>query len=76
MPIILTVLLTCLISLPAYGWTHMARTGENLEQLAVRYYGSSDRTTPIRAANGFRSEERRVGQEWPSLGTARRSPDA
>lgn len=53
MPIILTMLLTCLISLPAYGFTHMARTGETLEQLAVRYYGSTNKTMLLRAANGF-----------------------
>ncbi len=50
---ILTVLLTCLVTLPAYGWTHMARTGETLEQLAVRYYGSTNKTMLLRAANGF-----------------------
>jgi tetratricopeptide (TPR) repeat protein len=42
-----------LSSTPCFSWTHMARTGESLEQLAVRYYGTADKTMLIRAANGF-----------------------
>lgn len=37
----------------AFAWTHMARAGETLEQLSVRYYGVPDKVTVIRAANGF-----------------------
>lgn len=37
----------------AYAWTHMARAGETLEQLSVRYYGTPSKAIVIRAANGF-----------------------
>ena len=50
-PLVVSVI--CLIATPAMSWTHMARTGESLKQLAVRYYGSPDKTMLIRAANGF-----------------------
>ncbi len=39
--------------LDAFCWTHIAHSGETLEQLAVRYYGSSEMSMVIRAANGF-----------------------
>lgn len=35
------------------AWIHMAKTGETLEQLAIRYYGTADKEAVIRAANGF-----------------------
>ncbi|MCP4197308.1 MAG: LysM peptidoglycan-binding domain-containing protein [Proteobacteria bacterium] len=37
----------------AFCWTHIAHSGETLEQLAVRYYGSPQMSMVIRAANGF-----------------------
>lgn len=40
-------------ALPAMGWDHVARAGETLEQLADRYYGRSELSMVIRAANGF-----------------------
>lgn len=45
----------CLLGTPlsAQGWTHMARAGETLDQLSVRYYGDSGKSIVIRAANGF-----------------------
>jgi phage tail protein X len=44
---------TLLRVLPATAWTHMAKVGETLDQLAVRYYGDKDKAIVIRAANGF-----------------------
>lgn len=37
----------------ASAWTHVAQAGENLEQLARRYYGKPELSHVIRAANGF-----------------------
>ena len=42
-----------LFSTAAHGWTHMARAGETLDQLSVRYYGDVNKSIVIRAANGF-----------------------
>ena len=39
--------------LDGWAWTHIAQSGETLEQLAVRYYGDSEKSMVIRAANGF-----------------------
>ena len=43
------------LSIPstAFAWLHMAKAGETLEQLSVRYYGTPDKAAVIRAANGF-----------------------
>lgn len=35
------------------AWIHMAKTGETLDQLAIRYYGIPNKESVIRAANGF-----------------------
>ncbi len=48
-----SVLMVLLSSRVGVAWTHMARSGETLEQLAVRYYGTAEKTPVIRAANGF-----------------------
>ncbi|MCP4606180.1 MAG: hypothetical protein GY847_37650 [Proteobacteria bacterium] len=40
-------------SVEAFCLTHIAREGETLKQLAVRYYGRPDMSMVIRAANGF-----------------------
>ncbi len=48
-----TMALLLLSPITAYCWTHIARKGESLEHLAVRYYGSAKKTIVIRAANGF-----------------------
>lgn len=37
----------------AFSWSHMAREGETLTQLAIRYYGRATLSMVIRAANGF-----------------------
>jgi tetratricopeptide (TPR) repeat protein len=37
----------------AFCWTHIAQSGETLEQLAVRYYANPQMSMVIRAANGF-----------------------
>ncbi len=50
---VLSVVLFILSGNRAEAWTHMAHAGETLEQLSVRYYGSSEKTFVIRAANGF-----------------------
>jgi tetratricopeptide (TPR) repeat protein len=53
---IVSALLVAIVSIvptAAFSWTHMARAGETLEQLSVRYYGESDKSIVIRAANGF-----------------------
>jgi tetratricopeptide (TPR) repeat protein len=49
----LPVLIVSLCGRFGFAWTHMARSGETLEQLSVRYYGTPDKTVVIRAANGF-----------------------
>ena len=43
----------CLLTEEAAGWVHVARAGENLDELSSRYYGSRDISIAIRAANGF-----------------------
>jgi hypothetical protein len=50
---VLPLLLVFVWGRPAFAWTHMARAGETLEQLSVRYYGTPAKTIVIRAANGF-----------------------
>jgi phage tail protein X len=35
------------------SWTHIAREGETLTQLAIRYYGRTNMVMVLRAANGF-----------------------
>ena len=47
------VLMSLFGSSSAAAWTHMARAGETLEQLSLRYYGTPDKAIVIRAANGF-----------------------
>ena len=42
-----------LLSPAASAWIHVARSGETLDQLAVRYYGEVRFSMVIRAANGF-----------------------
>jgi len=37
----------------AMAHVHVARAGETLDQLATRYYGKTDRSMVLRAANGF-----------------------
>jgi hypothetical protein len=45
--------LALLVAAPAAALVHVARAGENLEKLALRYYGQPDKAIVIRAANGF-----------------------
>lgn len=49
------VLFCCAITLSpvAHALNHVAREGETIIQLAKRYYGNSDLSMVIRAANGF-----------------------
>ena len=47
------VFAACLFTTEAAGWVHVARAGENLDELSSRYYGSRDISIAIRAANGF-----------------------
>lgn len=48
------LLTACLLwSSPANGWIHVARSGETLDQLSSRYYGTERLSMIIRAANGF-----------------------
>lgn len=42
-----------LVSTQASAWIHIARQGETLSQLAIRYYGSERYAMILRAANGF-----------------------
>ena len=46
-------LATLLLPLTASALVHVARSGENLKQLADRYYGNRKFSMIIRAANGF-----------------------
>ena len=50
---ILVFVWTVLAANQTSAWTHMAKTGETLDQLATRYYGAADKGAVIRAANGF-----------------------
>lgn len=53
-PVAAAALLAALLAaLPAFAWVHIARAGETLDQLAVRYYGRAQAAIVIRAANGF-----------------------
>ncbi len=42
-----------LVGFEALAWTHVARDGETIDSLAVKYYGDADMVMVIRAANGF-----------------------
>ena len=46
-------MLPLLWGVSASGWTHVAKSGETLDQLATRYYGDDAFSMVIRAANGF-----------------------
>ena len=48
-----TIALGLSLSAGALAHTHIARIGETLEQLALRYYDNPDLEIVIRAANGF-----------------------
>ncbi|MCP4674288.1 MAG: hypothetical protein GY854_01975 [Deltaproteobacteria bacterium] len=52
-PVSFAALLLFLAPTTALSLTHIAREGETLTQLAVRYYGSEKKTMILRAANGF-----------------------
>ncbi|MDD5308339.1 MAG: hypothetical protein PHU25_13545 [Deltaproteobacteria bacterium] len=45
--------LLLLCAAPVLALVHVARAGETLEKLALRYYGQPDKAIVIRAANGF-----------------------
>jgi hypothetical protein len=49
----LAAALALLCAVPAHSLVHVARAGETLEKLALRYYGQPDKAIVIRAANGF-----------------------
>ena len=55
LPFTFVALIAGILSIPlsSRAWIHMAKAGETLEQLSVRYYGTPDKTAAIRAANGF-----------------------
>ena len=49
----MAVCAVCLLTTEAKGWVHVARAGENLDELSSRYYGTRSLSIAIRAANGF-----------------------
>jgi tetratricopeptide (TPR) repeat protein len=50
---VVVLLAVSLFGLDARALVHIAKKGETLEELAVRYYGRRDLSLVIRAANGF-----------------------